>query len=146
MTLSTDVEIREWARRCKACWEFELVEEMVKGEGMRLSALELRLFAQPGLHDPKAAARPFLAVYEELRGIAQRVALPGEGIRADVQPFDGRARLRNETGQQPEAMLLVRFVPAVPGQGGGKERARQIMAETEERLRALGLQHKAWAA
>jgi hypothetical protein len=146
MTLSTDAEIREWARRCKACYEFEQVEEMIKGQGMRLSALELRLFAQPALHDPKAATRPFQAVWEHLRDIAQRVALPGGGIRADIQPFEARAWLRTETGQQPEAMLLVRFVPAVPGEGGGRERARAIISETEGRLRELGLQHKAWAA
>jgi hypothetical protein len=146
MTASSEAEIREWARRCKACWEFELVEEMLKGEGMRLSALELRLFAQPRLQGPEAAARPFPVAFEQLREIARQAALPSEGMRADVQAFDSRARLRPETAQQPEVMLVVRFVPAVPGQGGGRDRARQIIAETENRLRGLGLQHKAWAS
>lgn len=144
MTLSLEAEIREWARRCRACWEFDLAQEMVKDEGMRLTALELRLYAQPPEAEP--GSRPFLAAWEQLREIAERALPDAEGIRAEPEPFEAAVRLRPETGQQAEVMLLVRIVPTVPGQAGGRERARQIIDEAEGRLRALGLQHNAWAA
>jgi hypothetical protein len=145
MTERSEGEIREWARSHKACWEFEVVQEMIKGEGMRPSSAELRLYAQPGAGD-KATERPMKALWERLREIALAVVAEEEGVRSNVAPFQGGARLRPETGQAAEAMLLVRFVPSSTSERPGRERVQAMITAIEARLKARGLVFKAWAA
>jgi hypothetical protein len=139
----TEAEIREWARRLKACWEFEVVQEMVKGAGVRPDALALILYAQPDPTDEDPGDRPFAAAWARLREIATRVLPSQEGLHVEIGPFDASARFRPETGQAPEVTLTVRFTASRAETA--PERARELRAAIEQGLKQLGLQSRAWS-
>jgi hypothetical protein len=140
----TEAEIREWARRLKACWEFEVVQEMVKGAGVRPDALALNLYAQPDPTDEDPGDRAFAAAWARLREVATRVLTSEEGVHVEIEPFDASARFRPETGQISEVTLTVRFTASRAE--AAPDRAPQLRATIEQRLKQLGLRPRAWSA
>jgi hypothetical protein len=139
----SDADTRDWARRYKACWEFEVVQEMVKGTGVRPDAVALLLYAQPDPTDEDPGDRPFAAAWARLREIAGRVVPSQAGLHVEFEAFDASARLRPETSQTPEVMLTVRLTATHAE--AAPERARELRAAIEARLKQLGLHARAWS-
>jgi hypothetical protein len=139
----TEAEIREWARRLKACWEFEVVQEMVKGAGVRPDALALTLYAQPDPTDEDPGDKSFAAAWARLREIATRILPSEQGVHVEIEPWNASARFRPETGQTSEVTLTARLTASRAE--AAPDRARELRATIEQRLKQLGLQSRAWS-
>jgi len=142
----TDDAVRDWARQHKACWELLPLREMVKGEGVRETGLELHLFAEylppPEQEHGWAGAQQ---IHERLHAIAERV-IPHrhEGTRFDIEPFDAAGHLRPETGFAPEIQLSVLVTAENTAHEPEEALVRGLMREIERALAGLGLKARSW--
>ncbi len=144
MAPSMPVEkVRDWVVRHKVCWEMAPLREMIKGEGMQQTGVEIVLLAQVPLSGN--TERNEAEAVESWRGaewIAEHVLPPDcEGLHCHVEGFDHSAHLRPETRFAPEVEARIRIDV---GRGADPLQLKQMMEGIQQRLHDLGVQNRVW--
>lgn len=136
-------KVRDWVARHKVCWELSPLREMVKGEGLQQTGLEIVLLAQiPLTGDTERNEAEAVESYRGAEWIAEHVIPPEcEGLHCQVAGFDHSAHLRPETQFAPEIEARIRIDLV---RGSSPVLVRQAMAEIERRLHELGVQSRVW--
>jgi hypothetical protein len=136
-------KVREWVARHKVCWELSPLREMVKGEGLRQTGLEIVLLAQiPLTGDTRRNEAEAVESYRGAEWIAQHVMPPEvEGLHCQVEGFDHAAHLRPETQFAPEIAARIRIDV---GPRADPRKVQEITLGIEQRLKGLGVQNRVW--
>lgn len=144
MAPSMPVEkVRDWVVRHKVCWEMAPLREMIKGEGLQQTGVEIVLLAQVPLSGN--TERNEAEAVESYRGaewIAEHVLPPDcEGLHCHVEGFDHSAHLRPETRFAPEIEARIRIDV---GREADPLKLKQVMEGIQQRLHELGVQNRVW--
>lgn len=144
MAPSMPVEkVRDWVVRHKVCWEMAPLREMIKGEGLQQTGVEIVLLAQVPLSGN--TERNEAEAVESYRGaewIAEHVLPPDcDGLHCHVEGFDHSAHLRPETRFAPEVEARIRIDV---GRQADPVKLRQTMEGIQQRLHELGVQNRVW--
>ena len=144
MAPSMPVEkVRDWVVRHKVCWEMAPLREMIKGEGLQQTGVEIVLLAQVPLSGN--TERNEAEAVESYRGaewIAEHVIPPDcDGLHCQVEGFDHSAHLRPETRFAPEVEARIRIDV---GRQADPVKLRQTMEGIQQRLHELGVQNRVW--
>ncbi len=144
MAPSMPVEkVRDWVVRHKVCWEMAPLREMIKGEGLQQTGVEIVLLAQVPLSGN--TERNEAEAVESWRGaewIAEHVLPPDcDGLHCHVEGFDHSAHLRPETRFAPEVEARIRIDV---GREADPLKLKQVMEGIQQRLHELGVQNRVW--
>lgn len=144
MAPSMPVEkVRDWVVRHKVCWEMAPLREMIKGEGLQQTGVEIVLLAQVPLSGN--TERNEAEAVESWRGaewIAEHVLPPEcDGLHCHVEGFDHSAHLRPETRFAPEVEARIRIDV---GREADPLKLKQVMEGIQQRLHELGVQNRVW--
>lgn len=136
-------KVRDWVARHKVCWELSPLREMVKGEGMQQTGLEIVLLAQiPHTGDAQRDEAEAVEAYRGAEWLAEHVTPTEiEGLHCQVEGFDRSAHLRPETQFAPEIEARIRIDV---GQGSDPGLVKRVAAAIEQRLHDLGVQSRVW--
>lgn len=136
-------KVRDWVVRHKVCWEMAPLREMIKGEGLQQTGVEIVLLAQVPLSGN--TERNEAEAVESYRGaewIAEHVIPPDcDGLHCQVEGFDHSAHLRPETRFAPEVEARIRIDV---GRQADPVKLRQTMEGIQQRLHELGVQNRVW--
>ncbi len=136
-------KVRDWVVRHKVCWEMAPLREMIKGEGMQQTGVEIVLLAQVPLSG--STERNEAEAVESYRGaewIAEHVIPPDcDGLHCQVEGFDHSAHLRPETRFAPEVEARIRIDV---GRQADPLKLKQMMEGIQQRLHELGVQNRVW--
>jgi len=136
-------KVRDWVVRHKVCWEMAPLREMIKGEGMQQTGVEIVLLAQVPLSGN--TERNEAEAVESYRGaewIAEHVIPPDcDGLHCQVEGFDHSAHLRPETRFAPEVEARIRIDV---GRQADPVTLTQTMEGIQQRLHELGVQNRVW--
>lgn len=144
MAPSMPVEkVRDWVVRHKVCWEMAPLREMIKGEGLQQTGVEIVLLAQVPLSGN--TERNEAEAVESWRGaewIAEHVLPPDcDGLHCHVEGFDHSAHLRPETRFAPEVEARIRIDV---GREADPLKLKQVMEGIQQHLHELGVQNRVW--
>ena len=144
MAPSMPVEkVRDWVVRHKVCWEMAPLREMIKGEGLQQTGVEIVLLAQVPLSGN--TERNEAEAVESYRGaewIAEHVLPPDcDGLHCHVEGFDHSAHLRPETRFAPEVEARIRIDV---GREADPLKLKQVMEGIQQHLHELGVQNRVW--
>ena len=136
-------KVRDWVVRHKVCWELSPLREMIKGEGMQLTGLELVLLAQiPLTGDARRNEAEAVESYRGAEWIAEHVMPPDcDGLHCQIEGFDHSSHLRPETQFAPEIEARIR-IAAAPGSDPGL--VKRVTELIQQRLHDLGVQNRVW--
>lgn len=138
-------KVRDWVARHKVCWELSPLREMVKGEGLQQTGLEIVLLAQiPMTGDGQRDEAEAVESYRGAEWIAEHVLPPEvehDGLHCQVEGFDHSAHLRPETQFAPEIEARIRIDVARGSDPGLVKRATELI---QQRLHDLGVQNRVW--
>ena len=136
-------KVRDWVVRHKVCWEMAPLREMIKGEGLQQTGVEIVLLAQVPLSGN--TERNEAEAVESYRGaewIAEHVIPPDcDGLHCQVEGFDHSAHLRPETRFAPEVEARIRIDV---GREADPLKLKQVMEGIQQHLHELGVQNRVW--
>lgn len=136
-------KVRDWVVRHKVCWEMAPLREMIKGEGLQQTGVEVVLMAQVPLSgDTERNEAEAVESYRGAEWLAEHVLPPDcDGLHCHVEGFDHSAHLRPETRFAPEVEARIRIDV---GREADPLKLKQVMEGIQQRLHELGVQNRVW--
>jgi hypothetical protein len=133
--------IRNWVQEHEVCWEIAPKVEMLKGQGVVQTGLELNVYAQV----EHAAEAEVAAIFEKAEQLVEQLMPHSElPLLCSIGAFDHARHLRKETGYAAEVCVPVELSFSDPRHRPSSKEVEQCVAPIEARLRELGLKPRSW--
>jgi hypothetical protein len=133
--------IRIWVQEHEVCWEIAPRVEMLKGQGVVQTGLELSVYAQVEHAAEAEVARIFEKTEQLVEHVIPHSELP---LLCRIGTFDHARHLRKETGYAAEVRVPIELTFEDPRHRPSTKDIERCVTPIEARLRELGLKPRAW--